>query len=361
MSTRAAKGRLMRLSLNAVLLLGILLHLNQTEAQTEECTSLNGDVDGNGSIELTDVILILNYAFVATVDELIPICDTSAAEGCTSINGDVDGNGAIDLTDAMLILNYAFVATVDELIPICEAKEGFTFLGKNEQGYHEYHHIQTGIIFVSLPGGTFNMGSTEEGDSRFQNERPVHEVTLSPFWISKYEVTQAQWEAVMGSNPSHNKGDDRRPVEMVSWDDVQEFEVKTGFTLPTEAQWEYSCRAGTTGPFAGTGNLDDMGWYSQNSEFAPAPVGMKKPNQFGIYDMHGNVWEWCEDVYDENFYEKPEASVRDPVCSAGSNYRPFRGGGWNCGSVVCRSAVRDWIIPSFHHEFIGFRPSIPSP
>jgi formylglycine-generating enzyme required for sulfatase activity len=238
----------------------------------------------------------------------------------------------------------------------------FTLIGENAQGYKEYRHNQTGIDFVRLPGGKFNMGSPDsEAGWRFY-EVPVHEVTLSPFLIAKFEATQAQWTRVMGSNPAwfHPPGfpgDGSRPVETISWDDIQVFEAATGLTLPTEAQWEYACRAGTTGPFAGTGNLDDMGWYGNNTpDENTYPVGQKQPNHFGLYDMHGNVAEFCEDIYDEDFYSKPEAKGPDPLATAGSENRVVRGGHYVDGADSCRSAERYGIFGQWDRSMdIGFR------
>ncbi len=218
--------------------------------------------------------------------------------------------------------------------------------GLNAQGLPEYRDRQTGIVFVWLPGGTFWMGA-QKTDPKGQNYDPeaeddeasVHEVTLRPFLIGKYEATQAQWKAVMGSNPSHFKGDDDRPVEQVSWDDIQRFEEKTGLLLPTEAQWEYACRAGTTAPLAG--KLDDMGWYGGNSGQTTHPVGQKAANRFGLHDTHGNVWEWCEDFHDE-----------------GSGIRVIRGGCWYGG---CRSLSRDGFGPSDRFRSLGFRTVAPAP
>ena len=159
-----------------------------------------------------------------------------------------------------------------------------------------------GMEFVLIPAGTFQMGSND-GDS---DEKPVHTVRLSrPFYLGKYEVTQAQWEAVMGNNPSQFKGDSNRPVEQVSWDDVQEFirrlntkESGARYRLPTEAEWEYAARAGSTTAYSfgdGVGQLGQYAWYDGNAGNTTHPVGQLQPNAWGLYDMHGNVWEWVQD------------------------------------------------------------------
>jgi formylglycine-generating enzyme required for sulfatase activity len=244
----------------------------------------------------------------------------------------------------------------------------FSPAGRNAQGYVEYRHRQTDIVFVLLPGGRFLMGAQKEDPNgpnydpeAEDDEAPVHEVTLRPFLIAKHELTQTQWKAVMGSNPSQFKGDDL-PVETISWNDIQGFEAKTGLTLPTEAQWEYACRGGTSTPFAGTGKLDDMGWYDENSgRRTTHPVGKKSPNAFGLYDLHGNVWEWCEDVYDEGFYKKPEARETDPCSDSGSVLRVVRGGRWRGDAGFCRSSNRLWIVPSNRDFYLGCRPSRPWP
>jgi hypothetical protein len=161
----------------------------------------------------------------------------------------------------------------------------------------------------------------------------------------------------MGSNPSHFKGDDDRPVENVSWDDIQVFESKTGHLLPAEAQWEYACRAWTTTPFAGTGKLDQMGWYDGNTGSTTYPVGKKAPNNFGLYDMHGNVWEWCEDLYDMGFYGKPVAVELDAVATSDSEERVVRGGCWGYDAGACRSSDRRLCPPAAHDGDFGFRPA----
>ena len=198
------------------------------------------------------------------------------------------------------------------------------------------------------PAGRFAMGSNDRGS----DERPVHEVTLTKgFWMAKTEVTQAQWKSVMGNNPSNHEGDNL-PVECVSWFDCQEFCEKTGLSLPTEAEWEYACRegAGITTDYAGT--LDDMGWYDRNSGGETHPVGQKRPNYWGLHDMHGNVWEWCADWYGGY----PSGAVTDPTGAGSGDFRVLRGGCFSYYAWYCRSAHRSWYDPGIGIDFSGFRP-----
>ena len=163
----------------------------------------------------------------------------------------------------------------------------------------------------------------------------------------------------MDFNPSKSRGD-ALPVELVSWEDCQEFCKKSGLSLPTEAQWEHACRAGTSGAYAGTGNLDDMGWYDKNSGRRAHPVGEKQANDFGLHDMHGNVKEWCEDWYQADYYD--ESAGADPRCeNSGSTIRVVRGGSWSIDAVRCRSAFRGVSHPLIRDPTIGFRPAWSSP
>ncbi len=208
------------------------------------------------------------------------------------------------------------------------------------------------IEMVAVTGGTFQMGS-EAGEA---DENPVHQVTVSAFAMGKYEVTQAQWQAVMGSKPSNFKGADL-PVEIVSWEEAQAFcrelsrMTGKGYRMPTEAEWEYACRAGTKGPYAGT--LSEMAWYSDNAGSRTHPVGQKKPNAWGLYDMHGNVWEWCQDWYDRSYYS--QSSATDPQGPRAGSYRVVRGGGWSYAAADCRSAYRDYRAPGSRYGSLGFR------
>ncbi len=215
-----------------------------------------------------------------------------------------------------------------------------------------------GIEFVWVPAGSFTMGSpaNEQGHSP---DEVQHNVTLSQgFWLGKYEVTQAQWQRVMGSNPSTFKGDDL-PVEMVSWDNIQQFMSKLNksesgpYRLPTEAEWEYACRAGSTGAYGnGDGPLNDYGWYSANSGSNTHAVGRKQPNAWGLYDMHGNVWEWCQDWYKEDY---PPDAVTDPTGPSSGTNRVLRGGSWNNNPASCRATNRIGTNPTYSDNGFGFR------
>ncbi len=212
-----------------------------------------------------------------------------------------------------------------------------------------------------IPSGSFTMGSPSSEDSRSSDEGQV-EVTLSqPFWLAKTEVTQAQWEAVMGSNPSQFKGANL-PVENVSWDDAQSFVAKLNdkqilpqgwkFALPTEAQWEYACRAGEKGPYSG-GSLDEVGWYDGNSGSKTNEVSQKKPNAWGLHDMHGNVYEWCADWYSDTL----NGGV-DPTGLSSGDDRVFRGGSWYLNASYCRAAYRRGGSPGHRGNRLGFRPAL---
>ncbi len=209
---------------------------------------------------------------------------------------------------------------------------------------------------VWCPPGEFVMGSPEGEEGRWPSETQ-HRVTLTQgFWMAKYPVTQAQWKSVMGNNPAHVQGDDL-PVESVSWEDCVGFCGKAGhgLRLPTEAEWEYACRAGRTGAFAGTGRLEEMGWYGENSGGMTHSVGKKQPNAWGLYDMHGNVEEWCADcAYWMDDY--PSGAATDPSGPASGLSRMLRGGSWCAIPDHCRSAARTSSSPDIRFVSVGFRP-----
>ena len=238
---------------------------------------------------------------------------------------------------------------------------GFVWTETNTQGYEEYRHNQTNLVFVLIPGGRFVMGSPDTERGRQLDEGPAHRVALSDFLIAKYEVTQAQWRGVAGSAPARfADADGMAPVESISWIECKErFLSKTGLELPSEAQWEYACRAGSESRYH-SGDLErDLArasWCKRNSGGRTHPVGEKEPNAFGLYDMHGNVAEWCRDTYDRAFYASPRASGRDPIQDERSNLRVVRGGSCFSPPEFARSAVRLGMDAGRVLHDVGFRP-----
>ena len=211
---------------------------------------------------------------------------------------------------------------------------------------------------VFIPAGKFIMGH--------ENDKDEHEVTLSkPFYMGVTLVTQAQYQAVMGANPSKFKGE-ANPVETVSWEDATEFckklseKTRQAVRLPTEAEWEYACRAGSHTQFCfgdSTEGLGEYAWYQNNSDMKTHPVGQKKPNAWGLYDMHGNLWQWCADWYG-NY---PKGAVKDPKGAASGGERVLRGGCWINAADVCRCANRNHVIPVGRISYNGFRVVVTAP
>ncbi len=222
-----------------------------------------------------------------------------------------------------------------------------------------------GLIFNHIPAGSFTMGRAKGEEGRYDDETP-HEVSLTQdFWMAEAPVTQAQWIAVMGGrNPSNftESGEDA-PVERVSWKDATAYCVKLNeleldeeweYALPTEAQWEYACRAGTTKRFNVKGaDLADLGWFEDSSDSRTHPVKQNKPNAWGLYDLHGNVREWCQDWFTKNLAPEPATDPQGPESGA---LRVVRGGGWGDPARRCRSAFRDGGVPSYQGSDLGFRP-----
>ena len=220
-----------------------------------------------------------------------------------------------------------------------------------EQSFTEnLNGVQMQMVYV--PGGKFLMGSPLSETGRDKDEGPQQETTVPSFAMSKDEVTQAQYRAVMGANPSSFKGDDL-PVDTVSWNDAVEFCRKLSqmtsreYRLPTEAEWEFAARAGTNGPYAGS--IDGMTWYVANSASRTHPVGQKQPNAFGLYDMNGNVWEWCQSKYKPYPYNPTDG--RESLQE--TDVRVLRGGSWESSASSCRSAYRRRVIPDLRS--VGFR------
>ncbi len=247
---------------------------------------------------------------------------------------------------------------------------------------HEPEGWQFRISATSMPksmvfveGGSFQMGSND-GES---DEKPVHQVTVSSFWIGKHEITQAEWKEVMGSNPSDWKGD-QLPVEQVSWYDAVDYcnkrSIKEGLTpcysgsgagitcdwnangyrLPTEAEWEFAARGGVKSKgytYSGSNDVGSVAWYDGNSGYETHEVGTKSPNELGIHDLSGNVWEWCWDWYDEGYYAKSPG--HDPKGAGSGSYRELGGGSWISIGNYCRVAIRGNYDPGGRYSYSGFR------
>lgn len=226
-----------------------------------------------------------------------------------------------------------------------------------------------GVSFkmVHVDGGTFMMGADKGDNEAWDDEKPLHEVTLSDYWMGETPVTQALWQAVMRKNPSKYKGKPNCPVECVSWNDCQVFIQKlsklTGkqFHLPTEAQWEYAARGGNKSmgyKYAGSDNIAEVAWYVENSNHQTHPVGELEPNELGFYDMSGNVWEWCQDRFGKKYYENSQ--IKDPTGPDYGFYRVLRGGHWESITKFCRVSCRNH-PPTFTSGGIGLRLAIYSP
>ena len=218
-----------------------------------------------------------------------------------------------------------------------------------------------GVTFnmIKVDGGTFAMGATSEMTNPDDNEKPTHQVTLSSYYIGETEVTEALWNAVMRKNPSRSKRDDL-PVGSVSWEDCQIFIGKlnglTGksFRLPTEAEWEYAARGGNRSnhtQYSGGSMIDDVAWYDGNSGGKPHSVKTKKPNELGLYDMSGNVMEWCQDLYGSY----GSNAQTNPTGPDSGSYRVLRGGGWGSVERGCRSSFRAYYSPGYRYYSLGFR------
>jgi formylglycine-generating enzyme required for sulfatase activity len=248
------------------------------------------------------------------------------------------------------------------------------FLETEEDSFEQYeeslnHQILTETLLggitlemIKIPAGSYLMGSNES-----DSEKPQHQVNLQEFYLGKYPVTQEQYQAIMGNNPSEFKDNPKNSVEQVSWDDAQEFcqklSEKTGrkYRLPSEAEWEYACRAGTqTRYYFGDDEkqLGEYAWYSKNSGSKTHPVGQKKPNNWRLLDMHGNLWEWCEDGWHENYENAPTNGSSWNENYSQTNLRPLRGGSWVNYPRNCRSAFRDVFDADNCDYDIGFRLAV---
>ena len=272
---------------------------------------------------------------------------------------------------SLVLLAMAGTASSEEPKPVATAAEPKDAVSKTAKSPPKEIAVDLGkgvkLELVLIPAGEFLMGSPDSDKEAKPNEKPQHRVRITkPFYLGKYQVTQEQWKAVMGNNPPHLffKGP-KNPVEEVSWDDCQQFlgklNAKTGtqsgkFVLPTEAQWEYACRAGSKTRYCfgdDKSGLGEYAWYGWNSDGKTHPVGKKKPNAWGLYDMHGNVLEWCQDWYEEGYYAK--SPTDDPRGATTGSNRVYRGGWW---SGICGLAKRGSDDPGGSSNFVGLRVSL---
>ena len=220
------------------------------------------------------------------------------------------------------------------------------------------------LEMVKIPTGSFLMGSVDNDESAYRNEKPQHPVNLQEFYLGKYPITQEQYQAIMGNNPSYFENNPKNPVENISWNDAQSFcqnlSEKTGkkYRLPSEAEWEYACRAGTQTRYYFGDDVTQLGeyaWYYGHSDSKTHPVGEKKPNNWGLYDMYGNVREWCEEGWHKNYEEAPKDGTAWNDNHSQTNCRVVRGGSWNGYPKHCRSAYRSCNTPDDQDYSIGFR------
>lgn len=302
----------------------------------KEVPLLRGDVDGDGNVNISDVAALIDYLL-------------SGNDALVSGKPDVDLNGAITIADVTSLIDYLL----------------------SDRWPGETSFTVNGVTFklLDIAGGIFSMGATpEQEEGAHDNEKPVHQVALSPFSMSVTEVTQELWLAVMGTNPSKFSSNLNRPVENVSWNDCQVFIAKlnelTGqnFRLPTEAEWEFAARGGmnTQGyKYAGSNDLDEVAWYNYNAhavgssspDYGTHAVATKAPNELGLYDMTGNVWEWCQDW--SGTYS--EAQQINPTGPETGTTRVMRGGGWTNYPSLLRIAARAGYKPTFKGNFTGLR------
>ena len=272
--------------------------------------------------------------------------------------GDVDQDGNVGISDVTCLVDYLLSGSWgDEPVnPDEPVTETFTVNGVT-------------FTMVAVEGGTFTMGATaEQGSDAEDHEKPTHQVTLSSYSIGQTEVTQALWQAVMGSNPSNNTGNLQRPVENVSWNNCQTFISKlnqmTGrtFRLPTEAEWEFAARGGNLSQgykYAGSNTIGDVAWYHDNSEalgssspdYGTHTVGTKAPNELGLYDMSGNVWEWCQDWYSSY----SSNAQTNPMGPATGTDLVNRGGSWGNSAGRCRVSYRGISSSSSRTSYLGLR------
>ena len=319
-----------------------LITVNSTDgyAEADSCLvkvyTLRGDVNSDGFVNITDVTSLINRLL------------NGPAPTISEENADANNDGSVTIADVTALISS--LLSGEPLPPkedSTESSETFTVNGVT-------------FTMVAVESGTFTMGATpEQGDDALDAEKPAHQVTLSNFSIGQTEVTQALWVAVMGTNPSRFSGRPNNPVEGVTWNDCQAFITQlnalTGksFRLPTEAEWEYAARGGNKSQgykYAGSNDINEVAWYTDNST-STQPVATKKANELGLYDMSGNVWEWCQDYYGDYTSE----AQTNPTGPEGGSDRVRRGVGWNGSAVSARVSHRSSRAPTYKYNSLGLR------
>jgi len=299
-----------------------------------------GDANGDGKVNITDVTYLINMLL-------------SGDNGSGNAAADVNADGILSITDVTVLIDHLLNGS--ELPPL-------------EPQVLEFTVGDVTFVMVRVEGGTFSMGATaEQGSDASSREKPVHQVTLSSYYIGETEVTQALWQAVTGQSPSYFSGN-QLPVEQVSWQDCQTFiaalNEMTGmnFRLPTEAEWEFAARGGNESAgykYSGSDELSAVAWYSYNDSwdmrgtdyYGPHPVATRNPNELMLFDMSGNVHEWCQDWYG-NY--SSEAQV-DPAGPASGTMCVYRGGSWYFDEWFCRVSFRNGVAPTNRSYGIGMR------
>ena len=300
-------------------------------AFSSSATAGVGDVNADGTVNVSDVTALVNQIIGS---------GSYSAQAC-----DVNGDGEVNVSDVTALVNLIINGG-----------------GESEDSNQTFTVNGVSFDMIAVEGGTFTMGATaEQASDAYSDEKPTHQVTLSSYYIGKTEVTQELWQAVMGSNPSGFSGANL-PVEKVSWEDCQIFiailNELTGkyFRLPTEAEWEYAARGGSKSQgykYSGSNTVDDVAWYPSNSSSKTHPVATKAPNELGIYDMSGNVLEWCRDWYSSSYYSS--SSQYNPTGPASGSRRVYRGGSWGSSARLCRVSYRDYNGPSYRFYNLGLR------
>jgi len=336
---------------------------SQTQKLTINYTPANALVlvdskpyQGNGHLDLTLPVGSHEYQIVAI--------GYGTVEGSVKLNADTPRT----ITEHLVATQVPESSQLEKPSPVpnVQATTQPSFVSATSQTATD-NALETitvnGVSFnmVRVDGGTFQMGATsEQGSDAGSHEKPAHQVTLSSYYIGETEVTQELWEAVMGSNPSKFKGA-KHPVEQVSWNDCQDFirelNAKSGrqFRLPTEAEWEYAARGGRKSQgykYAGSNKINDVAWYTKTTNYkGTRDVKTKQANELGLYDMSGNVWEWCEDWYGDY----SSSSQSDPKGPSSGSYRVGRGGSWDFNARFCRVSYRFSYSPGFTLSFLGLR------